>query len=118
MRSLLISLFLLSPALAFAHAHLASSDPKKDAKLAQLPDHVTLHFSETLEPSLCKLAVKTKSSGQMVSADTVESVDPKSLSVALHANPPNAGIYEVDWKAVSKDTHKSSGSFDFTVSAP
>jgi methionine-rich copper-binding protein CopC len=115
MKTLFIVLSLLSSSLAFAHAHLSSSEPKQGSTVAHLPEQVVLHFSEALEPSLCKVVVKVKATGETISTGNPESVDPKSLRLALPARKADAATYEVDWKAVSKDTHKSSGSFDFTV---
>jgi methionine-rich copper-binding protein CopC len=35
----------------------------------------------------------------------------------ISLKPLNAGIYKVNWRAVSTDTHKIEGSFTFSVDA-
>jgi methionine-rich copper-binding protein CopC len=42
-------------------------------------------------------------------------VNDNTMRISL--KPLNAGIYKVNWRAVSTDTHKIEGSFTFSVDA-
>ena len=103
---------------AFAHAHLESSAPVKDATVNVLPGVVTLHFSESLEASMSKVEVKNLSDGKLLSEGKPSHPDgdKSALQIALK-NPASVlkkSRFEVSWKAVSKDSHKMPGKFEFT----
>lgn len=102
---------------AFAHTHLESSVPAKDATLAQAPEMVSLKFSEGLETAMCKLQVKNVKSGEVVSdgKPTKRGEDENTLQIALKPLKKEKAAYEVSWKAVSKDTHKMQGTYTFTL---
>lgn len=114
----LLSVFTLisAPTVAFAHAHLASSSPAKDSVVHSAPTDVTLHFSEELEPSMCKLDVKNFKTGEVVSQGAIATngEDKSSLKIALKSLGNEKADYEVSWKAVSKDSHKMPGKYKFT----
>jgi methionine-rich copper-binding protein CopC len=118
---LILSASTLSPVLASAHAHLKKSSPAKDAVLSELPVEVVLHFSEALEPSMCKLTVKDVETGELLSTGSItqESGDANSLKMALNTALARAkktpAQYEVAWKAVSKDAHSMPGSYKFRL---
>jgi methionine-rich copper-binding protein CopC len=103
---------------AWAHAHLESSDPAKNAIVNLMPISVTLHFSEELENSMSKVEIKNLSTGAIISEGKPSYVnDDKST---LREDIKNASLIvkksqlEVSWKAVSKDSHKMLGKYVFT----
>jgi methionine-rich copper-binding protein CopC len=103
---------------AFAHAHLESSNPAKDATVNSVPSTVTLHFSEELESSMSKLEVKDLDTGKTVSTGKPAYVNGDKSALQISVNDPAAVSkkthFEVSWKAVSKDSHKMPGKYEFT----
>ncbi|MBR7891510.1 copper homeostasis periplasmic binding protein CopC [Burkholderia multivorans] len=99
---------------AFAHAHVAKSDPAANAMLAAAPAAVTIDFTETLEPAFSSIVVvdgggKTVSDGRA----RVDAGDRKRMTVPLSAL--GAGAYTVKWVAVATDGHRTQGSYGFSV---
>ena len=99
---------LASPAMA--HAFLEKASPAAGENL-RAPAHVDLHFSESLEPSFSAVAVSDES-GADVSAGTAI-VQGTEMSLAL--KPLKPGRYRVTWHAVSVDTHRTEGKYNFLV---
>lgn len=114
-----ISLTLLLPSLAFAHAILLSSNPAQDALLRTPPTQVQMWFSEDLNPTLSTAQV-VNAQRQRVDLDNAH-VNPgnsKEMDVSLQANLPPA-VYIVVWRSDSADDgHVLLGSFIFTVRNP
>ena len=96
---------------AHAHAALERAEPSAGSSVPSAPQQVTLWFTQRLEPAFSNITV-TDASGQEVT-DGKASVDGKIMRVALRAVGP--GTYQVKWRALSVDTHKTEGSFSFTV---
>lgn len=98
---------------AFAHAFLKSASPGVGATVAAAPGALVLTYTEDLEVPFCKVAV-TAPGGALVSGRPVAVAGhADELSVPLHITSP--GTYHVTWHALSVDTHKTQGSFSFTV---
>jgi methionine-rich copper-binding protein CopC len=112
MKKILSALALL-PLLArpvLAHAHLQKSEPADGAKLRS-PAHVTLHFSEALEPAFSGALLLDKD-GRNVSGAPVKIDGPLMI---LTPGPLPPGTYKVSWHSVGHDTHRLDGNFSFTV---
>jgi methionine-rich copper-binding protein CopC len=105
-----------SSSFAFAHAHIKSATPAKDATVTQAPKEVEVEFSMPLEASMSKIEVKKIPSGEVVTSGPVASGKEKSSLVAplRPLTKADAGKYEVKYKAVSSDTHKMDGHYEFT----
>ncbi|MFP6833038.1 copper homeostasis periplasmic binding protein CopC [Pseudomonas tensinigenes] len=123
MHTLKISLVLASglflSSLAQAHPKLLSSSPAEGADGAA-PGKIELHFSENLltKFSGAKL-VMTEMPGMAHSpmpmkAKVSAGSDPKSMLITPLAPLP-AGTYQVQWRAVSSDTHPITGNVTFKV---
>jgi copper resistance protein C len=99
---------------AFAHAFLDHALPAVGATVAQAPSEVTIWFTQALEPAFTGCEV-TNAAGQRVDTGQVmiDAKDPQELHVPLRALPP--GDYKVSWHALSVDTHRTVGDFNFTV---
>jgi methionine-rich copper-binding protein CopC len=99
---------------AWAHGHLQSQTPAADGTVAA-PEKIELVFSEGIEAQFSQIDVTT-ATGQPVAAQPlkVTSDDRKTLVLELNA-PLAAGNYKVNWRVRSVDTHKSAGSYRFTV---
>lgn len=117
-RSLLAATFavavLLTTSPGYAHALLRQADPPAGSRQPIPPPVVTLTFSEAVETRFSTIAV-TDAQGKRMDFDTPQHAgdDPKTLSVPLHTLSP--GTYTVTWHATSVDTHKTQGSYSFTV---
>jgi copper resistance protein C len=112
MNRILLALALLSSmaAPALAHAHLEKSAPAANTKVSS-PGHVTLHFSEALEPAFSG-ALLLDSDGRNVSGAPVK-IDGTELVMTPGRLAP--GVYHVVWHSVGHDTHRLDGDFSFTV---
>ena len=110
-----LSLFFLTVNAAAAHAHasLTHAIPPVGATMSVAPHEVILTFTERLEAAFSKLTVMD-TEGTEVSQGKAQ-VNDNSMRISL--KPLNAGIYKVNWRAVSTDTHKIEGSFTFSVDA-
>jgi copper resistance protein C len=107
-----LALFASTP--AFAHAHLDSSAPTADAKLVEPPAEITLDFSEEIEPMFSAIEVEDDKGARVDKGDVHTAPDDaKRLVVSIDARA--SGVYKVTWRVTSTDTHKSKGSFNFTV---
>ena len=87
---------------------LVSAVPAAGGTLHNAPNEVTLRFSEKLEPKFSSVVVRDSTGKQVDKADaTVDKADRMVIRVPLQ--PLEPGVYKVEWKAVSADTHKVSG---------
>ena len=111
-RSLAI-LLLLAAGRAEAHAFLRSATPRVGSTVATAPSEVAIDFTEGVEPAFSTIAV-TDASGARVDAGPAHLAGADDrLAVALKPLPP--GSYHVTWHATATDTHKTEGSYTFTV---
>lgn len=110
--SLLLVLTAACP--AFAHALLRGALPPVGGSVTAVPAEVVLSFSEAVEPRFSTIVVQD-AAGARVDAGEPHLVngDGKRLAVSLKATPP--GAYTVIWHAISVDTHRTEGTFRFTV---
>jgi copper(I)-binding protein len=113
---LVVPFLLASASAAFAHAHLQKAVPSVESTVTQPPHEVAIAFTEAVEPRFCSIEV-TNATAQRMDAGQPHIVDgnAKQLAVAVQALAP--GIYTVVWHATSVDTHKTDGSYHFTVAA-
>jgi methionine-rich copper-binding protein CopC len=98
---------------AFAHAHLKSSSPAAGAVLTAAPDSLACNFTEALEGRLSSLSVRDGKGGPIATGASLAPTDSKQLVLKLPHLAP--GTYQVNWVAVSVDTHRTEGNFSFTV---
>jgi methionine-rich copper-binding protein CopC len=99
---------------AHAHPALETADPAQGAAVPS-PKEIRLTFTEDLVAKFSGLTVKDES-GHLIETGS-PSADPnhkRQLIVPVSKSLPS-GTYDVDWHAVSVDTHKVSGHFSFKV---
>ena len=102
------------PAFAFAHAHMAEAVPAAGSTLSSAPSEVSIHFSENLEPRFSGIEVFDVHGGSVTSGPAhLVGDDADHLAVSVKKIGP--GTYKVVWHATSTDTHKTQGSYSFTV---
>ena len=103
-----------APRAAFAHARLDHSAPSAGSSLRAAPKEVSIWFSEALEPSFSAIEVRAADGKQVDQHDAhLDPQNKKLMRVTL--SPVPKGAYKVAWRALSVDTHKSDGSFEFKV---
>jgi copper resistance protein C len=101
---------LCGPGAAEAHAFLDHANPAVGSTVAGSPGAVTLYFTESLEPRFSGGEVHNATGARV---DHGASVSGKVMRLSVGALP--AGSYSVSWHALSVDTHKTQGSFSFSV---
>jgi copper resistance protein C len=104
---------MLYPRPAEAHAFPTSEEPMVGATVETSPRQVAITFDSPIEELFAKIEV-SDASGQD-ETDGVPKVggDHRQLSVLL--KPLKAGDYTVKWSVVAEDSHRTEGSFQFTV---
>jgi len=109
--TLIATLSLLASAgTALAHAQLESASPAVGSTVRKAPSQVSLSFTQKLEKSFSSIEVSGPGGRVDQGGATVSGA---RMSVGLKAL--SAGTYHVHWHALSVDTHKTEGSFSFTV---
>jgi copper resistance protein C len=100
---------------ALAHAHLVRATPAVGGTVHTPPSEVTLRFNEKLEAAFSSVVVRDATGKQVDKGDgTVDKSDRTLMRVPLQG-PLTPGVYKVEWKAMSADTHKIDGNFTFKV---
>ena len=109
-----VALALSGAVAAFAHAHLVRATPAVGGTVSKAPNEVTLLFSEKLEAAFNSVVVRDSAGKQVDKGDAgLDKADRTLLRISL---PPLApGVYKVEWRAVSADSHKIEGNFTFRV---
>jgi methionine-rich copper-binding protein CopC len=108
---LIATLSLASVTLAEAHAFLDHADPKVGSTVHPAPAHVELWMTEDLEPAFTKVKVLDADGTEVDKKDA--KISGSTMTVSLPALAP--GTYKVEWVAVATDTHRTTGTFTFTV---
>lgn len=105
----------LAPQLVWAHAHVGTSTPAKDAVVKSTPAKVTLTLTEGLEGAFSSLTL-VDAAGKVVSTgkSALAPDDNKTLVLPIGKELP-AGAYTVKWQALSQDGHKTQGTWSFTI---
>jgi hypothetical protein len=115
-RSLALACLLL-PGLALAHGHLKNAEPAPDSTSSQPPKQLSLTFSEGIEAALSQVQLQ-RLEGQATTAITtgkvISGTDASTLEVPLEA-PLQPGRYQVKWRVLAKDGHKTQGDYRFSV---
>jgi methionine-rich copper-binding protein CopC len=99
---------------AFAHAQLKTATPAVGGAVVDAPSEVTLNFSEKLEAAFSTAVVRDAVGKRVNKADAqLDKSDRTIMRVGLE--PLTPGIYIVEWRALTADTHKTEGAFIFRV---
>jgi copper resistance protein C len=108
------SLAFLASEAAFAHAALKVATPAVAAAVETAPTEVTLNFSEKLENTFSTVIVRDATGKRVDKGEArVDKADRTVMKVSLEPLMP--GIYIVEWKALTADTHRTEGAFIFRV---
>jgi hypothetical protein len=110
---ILLSLF-FAPSAVWAHAFLDRAEPKVGSEVSKSPEQVKIWFTQQPEHAFSTIKVLNGDGKQVDKNDTrTDPDDSKALVVSVPSLPP--GTYKVVWKVLSTDTHRTEGSFKFTV---
>jgi methionine-rich copper-binding protein CopC len=104
----------LAPVMALAHAHLDRAEPAAGAAVAAMPTEVTLSFTEAVEPTFSSIVVHD-AQGRAVHDGKATGTPGNTAGLKVKLRPAPPGVYKVMWKVLSVDTHRTQGSFTFTV---
>jgi copper resistance protein C len=99
-----------------AHARLKRANPPVGAAIsaAAVPAELEVWFSEPVEPALSSMEVRASDGVRMDRGDLRgDAADRTQLRLTLL--PLSPGSYRVVWRVVSRDTHRTNGSFPFRV---
>ena len=99
---------------AYAHAQLSRATPAVGGSVDTAPTEVALNFSEKLENTFSTVIVRDAMGKRVDKGDAhVDKTDRTLMKVPLESLMP--GIYIVEWKALTADTHRTEGAFIFRV---
>ncbi|TWC20514.1 MULTISPECIES: copper homeostasis periplasmic binding protein CopC [unclassified Pseudomonas] len=115
-----LSTGLLSSGLTQAHPKLLSTTPAEGSQ-GSAPEKIELHFSENLMTKfsgakllMTEMPGMSAHSPMPMPAKVSGSEDPKTM-VIVPNTPLMSGTYQVQWRAVSSDTHPITGNVTFKV---
>ena len=98
-----------------AHAFLIRAEPRVGSKVNKVPAEVRVSFSEPIQASVSSIKVFDMSGRQVDKKDThLDRANRAVLCVSL-IPALTQGAYKVVWRAMSADTHVTSGDFKFQV---
>jgi methionine-rich copper-binding protein CopC len=100
---------------AAAHAFLKDAVPAVGSTVSAAPKFLVLTFTEDLEVPFCTVLV-TDSMGMNDAAGKPQAVPGHADELQVPLNIMMPGVITVTWHALSVDTHKTEGTFTFTVS--
>jgi methionine-rich copper-binding protein CopC len=100
---------------ALAHAFLDHAVPGVGATVQSAPSEIELSFTQEITAAFSGASVASAEGGAVPTGKaTVNAASPNILHVPL-GQKLKPGVYVVNWHAVSLDTHRSTGSYKFTV---
>lgn len=99
---------------ALAHAYPKTMEPAANSTVRVPPNEVVINFTEALVPQFSSLEV-VNSAGKRVDRKDAHLAPHDHARYIVDLSPLPAGKYKVIWRATSVDTHKTHGSYDFTV---
>ncbi|WP_298428305.1 copper homeostasis periplasmic binding protein CopC [Rhodoblastus sp.] len=113
--ALAAALFVLASPV-WAHAFLDHAVPSVGGAVSGSPGELTLTFSEGVVPAFSGVALTSAAGASIPTGKArVDPATPATLHVPLGGKLA-PGTYVVNWHVVSDDTHRTSGSYKFTVS--
>lgn len=106
---------LLAATPALAHAHLRAARPSDGGTVPPGLHDLRLSYSEAVEPRFSSVSIAGPD-GKPLAAAPVAGDPADGRVLVLHLDRPlTPGAYTVTWHATSVDTHRTEGSYRFTV---
>ena len=107
----LLALPVLLPLTAAAHAFLDHAQPRVGSTVQAAPKEVVLTFTQAVEPAFSRIEVSDAQGVQ----EQAGPVHGEAAMLVVPLRPLGPGIYAVRWHVISVDTHRTQGTFAFTV---
>jgi copper resistance protein C len=99
---------------SWAHAFVDHTEPAVGSQIHNVPTQVKIWFTEKLEPAFSKIQVFDNAGREIDRRDVkIDQSNAALLTVSLPELKP--GNYKVVWRAVSIDTHVTTGNFTFEL---
>jgi methionine-rich copper-binding protein CopC len=99
---------------AFAHAMLVDAMPAVGGEAHAPVAEIRLRFTEGIEPVFSGIDLAAADGTPVPVTVALDPADDKTL-IATPAHPLAPNDYRLQWHVVSVDTHRTQGSFGFTV---
>ncbi len=99
---------------ALAAAYPQTEAPAKGSTVKTAPSTLWIEFDDELEPDFTGMTV-TDSMGMRVDQGPAKVAQKDSHHLSVGLKPLTPGVYTVTWHATDTDTHKTHGSYSFTV---
>jgi methionine-rich copper-binding protein CopC len=100
---------------AFAHAFLDHAVPAVGATVTGSPNELELSFTQNIVPAFSSAEIASAEGGAIPTGNaSVDSGSPNVMHVRI-GRALKPGVYLVSWHVVSIDTHRTSGTYKFTV---
>jgi len=105
----------LAATAAFAHAFLDHAAPAVGSTVKGSPSELELSFTQNIVPAFSGAEIASAEGGAIPAGKaSVDSGSPNVMHVRI-GRALKAGVYLVSWHVVSIDTHRTSGTYKFTV---
>jgi hypothetical protein len=102
------------PAAASAHAFLKSATPPVGSTVPTPPTQIVIDYTEGVEPAFSTVTVVNAHGARMDDGKATTAPN-NNTELVVPLKPLTAGTYTVRWHVTSTDTHKTQGSYKFTV---
>jgi hypothetical protein len=114
-RTALLALAMLTAATpSFAHAFLERASPPVGGEVSAPPRQIALNFTEGVEPLFSTIELRD-AHGTVVPTGKPQTSPDNNRQLVIELPTLSSGEYTVIWHATSVDTHKTEGSYRFTV---
>lgn len=100
---------------ASAHPKLQVSDPQAGATVTEAVNAVTMSFSEAVVLKFSGVSIQNEAKKAIPTLSAALDPNDKKKLVIRLKSALQPGTYEVNWHAVSADTHRVEGHFSFIV---
>lgn len=108
----LVMLLVASP--ARAHAFLERALPPVGAEITEPPHQLVLTFTEGVEPLFSTIELHD-ATGTVVAIGKPKTEQGNDRKLVVDLPALRSGHYTVVWHATSVDTHRTEGSYQFTI---
>jgi methionine-rich copper-binding protein CopC len=99
---------------AFAHAFLEHAQPPVGSETATPPRQIVLTFTEGVEPLFSTIELHDPH-GATLTIGTPHTAPGNNRELVVDVPALGSGRYRVVWHVTSVDTHKTEGSYQFTI---
>ena len=111
MMAILMAVISFAPRSVHAHALLLSSQPASGAQVAGPALEIALHFNSRIDAARSRLTLVGPGGEKSLTAEK----GANQAEMTAHAEGLGAGVYVLQWEALSVDGHVSRGTVKFSV---